>query len=73
MTSNTTAGGTGAGTLSSGNSGTMAGAGYKIGYTSKYFQTSLVVAHPIKYPDYLTQSVKTNDRKIVYLTVRVGY
>ena len=73
VASNTTAVGTGAGTLSSGHYGVLAGAGYKINYTSKYFQTSLVVAHPIKYPDYLTQSVKTNDRKIVYLTVRVGY
>lgn len=68
--SNTTAGGTGAGTLSSGNHGIMAGAGYKLGYTSKYFQTSLTVAHPIKYPDYLAQSVKANDGRVIYLTVR---
>ncbi|QED23054.1 ShlB family large exoprotein secretion/activation protein [Candidatus Deianiraea vastatrix] len=70
VASNTTAGGTGAGNLSSGNHGVLAGAGYKIGYTSKYFQTSLTIAHSIKYPDYLTQSVKANDGRVIYLTVR---
>lgn len=71
--SNTTAAGTGAGNLSSGDNGVLSGAGYKIGYNSKYFQTSLVVAHSLTYPDYLSASVKQNDGRVVYLTVRGGW
>jgi hemolysin activation/secretion protein len=70
LASNTTAAGTGAGNLSSGNHGTLSGAGYKIGYTSKHFQTSLIVAHSLTYPDYLSASVKQNDGRVVYLTVK---
>ncbi len=70
VASNTTAAGTGAGNLSSGNHGTLSGAGYKIGYTSKHFQTSLIVAHSLTYPDYLSASVKQNDGRVVYLTVK---
>lgn len=66
----TTASGTGSGNLFTANNDTIAGAGYKIGYTSKYFQTSLVVAHSLTYPDYLSASVKQNDGRVVYLTVK---
>lgn len=68
--SNTTASGTGAGDFSSGNHGILAGAGYKIGYVSKYIQASLIVGYSIEYPDYLSASVKQNDGRVVYLTVR---
>jgi hemolysin activation/secretion protein len=70
VASNTTAAGTGAGNLSSSNHGTLSGAGYKIGYTSQHFQTSLIVAHSLKYPNYLSASVKQNDGRVVYLTVK---
>lgn len=72
VASNTTAGGTGDGNLSSGNHGVLSGVGYKIGYVSKYFQTSLVVGHSLTYPDDLSARVKQNDGTVIYLTVRGG-
>ncbi len=71
--SNTTAGGTGAGNLSNGNHRVLAGAGYKIDYTSKYFQTSVIVAYPIIYPNNLKNSVKKNDDRIIYVTLRSNW
>ena len=60
---------TNGGSIASANYGTMAGAGYKIGYTTKYLSASLVVAHSIEYPDYLKESVKQNDGKIIYFNI----
>lgn len=50
--------------------GSLSGIGYKLGYTSQYFYTNLIVAYALDYPDELDAHIQKNKGRIIYFTMK---